>query len=42
MKKATKKSVLEMSQDELSERLSYFTGAPSEALNELKSKIQEA
>lgn len=41
MKKGTKKSVLEMSQDELSERLSYFTGAPSEALNELKSKIQE-
>lgn len=41
MKKGTKKSVLEMSQDELSERLSYFTGAPSEALNELKTKIQE-
>lgn len=41
MKKGTKKSVLEMSQDELSERLSYFTGAPSEALDELKSKIQE-
>ena len=41
MKKGTKKSVLKMSQDELSERLSYFTGAPSEALNELKSKIQE-
>ena len=30
-----------MSQDELAERLSYFTGAPSEALNELKVKIQE-
>ena len=41
MKKGTKKSVLDMSQDELSERLSYFTGAPSEALKELKSKIQE-
>lgn len=41
MKKGTKKSVLEMSQDELSERLSYFTGASSEALNELKAKIQE-
>ena len=41
MKKGTKKSVLEMSQDELAERLSYFTGAPSEALNELKVKIQE-
>lgn len=39
MKKGTKKSVLEMSQDELSGRLSYFTGAPSEALNELKSRI---
>ena len=41
MKKGTKKSVLEMSQDELAERLSYFTGAPSEALNELKAKIHE-
>ena len=41
MKKGTKKSVLEMSQDELSERFSYFNGAPSEALNELKTKIRE-
>jgi predicted ATPase len=41
MKKGTKKSVLEMSQDELSERLSYFTGAPSDALSELKTRIQE-
>ncbi len=41
MKKGTKKSVLKMSQDELSERLSYFTGAPSEALSELKTRIQE-
>lgn len=41
MKKGTKKTVLEMSQDELSERLFYFTGAPSEALTELKTKIQE-
>ncbi|MBR0091011.1 MAG: hypothetical protein IJP92_04870 [Lachnospiraceae bacterium] len=41
MKKGTKKPVLEMSQDELSDRLSYFTGAPSEALNVLKTRIQE-
>lgn len=41
MKKGTKKSVLEMSQDELSERLSYFTGASSEALNELKQKYRK-
>ena len=41
MKKGTKKSVLEMSQDELSERLSYFVGAPSEALIVLKTKIME-
>lgn len=41
MKKGTKKSVLEMSQDELSERLSYFTGAHSEALGELKTRIQK-
>lgn len=41
MKKGTRKSVLEMSQDELSERLSYYTGAPSEVLNELKSRIHK-
>ena len=41
MKKGTKKSVLYMSQDELSERLFYFNGAPAEALNELKTRIQE-
>lgn len=41
MKKGTKKSVLEMSQDELSERLLHFTGAPSEVLNELKTRIQD-
>ena len=40
MKKGTQVSVLEMNQDELAERLSYFTGAPSEALQELKSRIQ--
>lgn len=41
MKKDTEKSVLEMSQGELAERLSYFTGSPSEALNELKERIQK-
>lgn len=41
MRKDTKKSVLEMSQDELTERLLYFTGAPSEALNELKTRISD-
>lgn len=41
MKKGTQKSVLDMCQDELAERLFYFTGAPSEALKELKSRIQE-
>ena len=41
MKKGTTKSILEMNQEELSDRLSYFTGTPSEALKELKIKIQE-
>ena len=40
LKKGTQKSVLEMNQEELAERLSYFTGAPSEALTELKTRIQ--
>ena len=39
LNKGTQKSVLEMNQDELAERLSYFRGAPSEALNELKTRI---
>lgn len=41
MKKGTKKSVLEMSQDELAEQLLRFNGVPSEALIELKKRIQE-
>jgi len=41
MKKTTNKSVLEMSQEDLSESLLYFSGTSSEALNELKSRIQK-
>ena len=40
MKKGTQVSVLEMSQAELADKLLYFTGAPSEALQELKTRIQ--
>lgn len=41
MKKDTRMSVLEMSQEELADRLQYFSGAPSDALNELKERIQK-
>lgn len=40
LNKGTQKTVLEMNQDELAEKLSYFRGAPSEALSELKTRIQ--
>lgn len=35
-----KKTILEMTQNELQERLSYFHGTASEALEELKNRIQ--
>lgn len=41
MKKGTHKSVLEMTQDELAERLLYYTGVSAEALKELKKRVQE-
>ena len=40
MRKGTKSSVLDMDQEELSNRLYRFTGASSDALNELKDRIQ--
>ena len=40
LNKGAPKTILEMNQDELAEWLSYFRGAPSEALSELKTRIQ--
>lgn len=36
-----KKTILEMSQEELAERLSYYSGTPAEALEELKERINK-
>lgn len=41
LKKNTNKSVLNMSQEELADKLLYYTGPPSEALNELKTRIDQ-
>ncbi len=41
MKKGTRMSVIEMTQDELAERLLYYTGVSAEALKELKKRVQE-
>ena len=35
-----KKTILELSQEELAKRLSYYNGTPADALEELKNKIQ--
>lgn len=35
-----KKTILELSQEELAKRLSYYSGTPEEALEELRKKIQ--
>lgn len=39
--KSTKKSLLEMSQEELATAIPYFKDSPSEALNELKNRVTE-
>ena len=40
MNKSMKKTVLDLTQAELADKLSYFTGAPAEVLEELKNRIQ--
>jgi len=41
MKKGTTKSIVEMSQEELADHLLYYSGSPTEALQELKTKIEK-
>ncbi len=41
MKKGTQKSVLEISQYELADKLCHYTGATSDVLDELKDRIRE-
>ena len=40
MRKDVKKSVLEMTQEELSDALLYYTGSPADALKELKDRVK--
>ena len=41
MKKGTIRTVLEMNQEELADRLSYYNGNPSDVLDSLKDRIQK-